>query len=341
MPKKSYKDVYQFKITLKNIKPSVWRRIQVPENYSFWDLHVAIQDSFGWSDYHLHEFTTVDNNYNRVKRIGLPDEEMMSFDVLLDWEEKISNWFSLDKNKAMNYIYDFGDNWEHRVELEKIIQKEDKNKYPACVKGKRACPPEDCGGVCGYEDKLKIMKDPEYSEHDEIVEWMGEFFDPEEFDCKEIVFDKPLKRLKNSGVLDRVAEISNNFKENTKGKKEVERKMDWEIDYSEITYSLKDENGKDIKPLLLVIVHPESYFIIGSHLASPNNNYLQEFLDKILDVVKNGQFCLGKIFVKKKELFDFLQDSLKKMNIELEMIKRTKAVESVKKEMSKYFKNNK
>lgn len=339
MPQKNYKNVYQFKITLKNIKPSVWRCIQVPENYSFWDLHVAIQDSFGWSDFHLHEFTTIDNNYKRIKRIGLPDEEMMESDVLPGWEENISDWFSLDKNRAMNYTYDFGDDWEHRVELEKIIQKEDKNKYPICIKGKRACPPEDCGGVWGYEDKLKIMKDPEHSEHDEIVEWMGEFFDPEEFDCKEVVFDNPLKRLKNSGALDNVAETSNNLVESTEGKREIERKMDWEIDYSEIAYSLKDEDGRDIKPLLLIIVHPESYFIISSHLASPHNNYLQEFLDEILNKIKDGPFSPGRILVKKKELFDLLLNTLKKMDIELEMVKRTKTVESVKRDMSKFFKS--
>ncbi len=333
MNKKNYKNVYQFKVTLKNINPPVWRRIQVPENYSFWDLHVAIQDSMGWADTHLHEFTTIVKNHAQIKRIGLPDFEMMESDVLFGWEENISDYFSLGKNKAMNYTYDFGDNWDHRVELEKIIQKEYKINYPICVKGKRACPPEDCGGIWGYEDKLKIIKNPKHPEYDEIAEWMGEDFDSENFDCAEIVFDNPLKRLKDSGILEHVVETPKKSKKHTK---ETEVKMDWEIDYSELPYDLKDENGNKIKPFILMIVHPESYFVVGSYLASPNNNYLQEFLDKILNIIKDGSFLPGRILVKKKELFNLLLSPLKKMNIELEMVKRTKTVESVKKEMGKF-----
>ncbi len=338
MLKKDYKNIYQFKITLKDIKPPVWRRIQVPENYSFWDLHVAIQDSMGWVDCHLHEFTTIVKNQNQIKSIGLPDFEMMEFDVLPGWEEKISDWFALDKLKVMDYTYDFGDNWEHRVELEKIIKKKDKTVYPVCIKGKRACPPEDCGGVWGYEEKLKIIKDPKHPEYDEIAEWMGEDFDSEEFDCAEVVFDDPLQRLKNNGILEHVAEMSKNLKKE-KTKKTIKPKMNLEIDYSKLPYPLKDKTGKEVEPFILIIVHPESYFVLGSHIASPNSDYLQEFLDKILDIIKNSPFSPKRIFVKKKELFDLLFNDLKKMDIEVEMVKRTKAVESVKRDMNSFFKN--
>ena len=231
MPKNNYKNLYQFKITLKNIKPPVWRRIHVPENYSFWDLHVAIQDAFGWLDYHPHGFATMNNDYTQVKRIGIPDTEGMDLEMLPGWEENISDWFSLDKNKAMNYTYDFGDTWEHRVELEKIIPRGKDINYPVCIKGKRACPPEDCGGVWGYEDKLEILKNKQHSEYEDIAEWMGEDFDPEKFDCDEVIFDDPIERLKNSGLL-KYGKDANDSEENIKqkSKKETGAKMILEID---------------------------------------------------------------------------------------------------------------
>ncbi len=338
MKKPSYKNVYQFKIILKYIKPPIWRRIQVPESYSFWDLHVAIQDSMGWQDYHLHDFVTIRKSNEQEKRIGIPDCEGTYLDTLPSWEENISDWFSLDENKSMNYIYDFGDNWEHRVELERIIKKDDSINYPACIKGARACPPEDCGGVWGYEDKLNIIKNPNHPEHDEILEWMGTDFNQEEFDCAGVIFDDPAERLKASGLLEQVAQSlsdSNKANDTINGAKGG---VDWEIDYSELPYHFKNEKGEMIKVLLMLIVHPESYFIFGSHLALVNSNYLQEFSDQILAIINEEPSLFRKIFIKKKALFDFLQQSLKTRNVELELIGRTRAVEVVNKDMNKMFK---
>ncbi|KXA90697.1 hypothetical protein AKJ39_03535 [candidate division MSBL1 archaeon SCGC-AAA259J03] len=187
-----YERVYQFKITLKGIRPPVWRRIQVPENYSFWDLHVAIQDVMGWLDYHLHEFELIDPSSGMERRIGLPHEEFPR--VLAGWEQAIAEYFT-EEGQTVDYVYDFGDNWEHKVELEKILPREENVDYPRCIKGKRACPPEDCGGVWGYEEFLKIIDDPDHEDHEEMLEWVGGEFDPDRFNLEDISFSDPDERL--------------------------------------------------------------------------------------------------------------------------------------------------
>jgi hypothetical protein len=191
--KKKFSDVYQFKVTLLGVRPPIWRRIQVPESYTFWDLHVAIQDAMGWEDYHLHEFEIASLQPGSRVNIGIP-EGGYDGDILPGKTQKIADYFSLE-NQSAHYTYDFGDNWEHEIKLEKILPREDK-KYPICIDGKRACPPEDCGGVWGYEEFLEIIKDPDHEEYEEMLDWVGGEFDPEHFDTKEVVFDDPGKRLK-------------------------------------------------------------------------------------------------------------------------------------------------
>jgi len=192
--KKKFDQVYQFKITLEGIRPPIWRRIQVPETYTFWDLHVAIQDAMGWLDYHLHEFE-IRNPANGLNvTIGLQDDDFPKRN-LLDWAQKIANYF-FPENPSADYTYDFGDYWHHKIQLDKILPREKNVSYPVCIKGKRTCPPEDCGGIGGYERLLDIIKDPEHEEHKETLEWLGEEFDPEHFDPKEVNFDDPAARLK-------------------------------------------------------------------------------------------------------------------------------------------------
>ena len=192
--KKKFEQVYQFKISLKGIRPIIWRRIQVPESYAFWDLHVAIQDVMGWLDYHLHEFEIVNPLTGLKVNIGIPDGDFDK-EVLPGLKEKISDYFSME-NRLADYTYDFGDSWEHSVKLEKILPKEKDVNYPICIAGKRACPPEDCGGIWGYEDFLKIISNPDDKEYEEMIKWAGGKFDPEDFDMKEISFDNPAKRWK-------------------------------------------------------------------------------------------------------------------------------------------------
>ena len=194
--KKKFDKIYQFKITLRDSKPPIWRRIQVPDTYTFWDLHIAIQDVFGWSDYHLHEFEMIHPSSKRKVKIGFPDEDF-GRDILPNWKQKIYDYFSME-NKKSDYLYDFGDSWEHEITLEKILASEKGVNYPKCVKGKRAGPPEDCGGIWGYEEFLEAIKDPEHEQHNEMLEWIGGEFDSEYFDPNEITFDDPDKRLKTA-----------------------------------------------------------------------------------------------------------------------------------------------
>lgn len=196
--KKKFDSIYQFKITLKESKPPIWRQIQVPETYTFWDLHVAIQDAFGWEDYHLHEFEIQQLTSKEKIIIGIPNEDFGQ-EILPDWKQKISDYFTL-KNNSADYIYDFGDDWLHSIILEKILPSEKKINYPRCINGKRACPPEDCGGIWGYEEFLEAIKDPKHEQHKEMKEWIGGDFDPEYFNPSEIVFDNPKNRLKTSGI---------------------------------------------------------------------------------------------------------------------------------------------
>lgn len=190
-----FKKVYQFKVTLKSMRPPIWRRIQVPGNYSFWDLHVAIQDAMGWTDTHLHVFEIINPRKDFKEEIGIPDEEFGSDGprVLAGWEKKISKYFTARNNEAI-YIYDFGDDWQHTVKFEKILDRDKNVQYPLCLTGKRACPPEDCGGIWGYQELLEILSDSGHEEYEERIEWLGEDFDPEHFDVKEIHFDDPKDR---------------------------------------------------------------------------------------------------------------------------------------------------
>lgn len=189
--------IYQFKVLLQGIKPSIWRRIQVPDSYSFYDLHVAIQDSMGWEDYHLHEFN-IENPKNLSKDfIGLPNEEWADFEdrsILASWQTKISDYFS-QENLIAEYMYDFGDGWEHLVTLEKIFPARKNMRYPRCTHGERACPPEDCGGIGGYNNLLEVLADPHHEEYESLLKWLGGDFDATKFSPEEVIFENPRKRL--------------------------------------------------------------------------------------------------------------------------------------------------
>lgn len=193
--KKKFDNVYQFKITLRDIKPPIWRTIQVPETYSFWDLHVAIQDAMGWLDYHLHQFSIVNPSHGLREEIGIPDEDFDDDNVFPGWKKKIADYFS-NTNKKAEYIYDFGDSWEHIIELEKILPCEKNKIYPVCIKGCRACPPEDCGGIWGYEEFLEIIMNPGDEKYEETLEWVGGDFEPEGFNPVDVIFSDPAKRRK-------------------------------------------------------------------------------------------------------------------------------------------------
>jgi pRiA4b ORF-3-like protein len=167
----------------------------VPGTYSFWDLHVAIQDSMGWLDYHLHRFRMTRPGTDDVVQIGIPDEDAFEGDepILPGWDVPIASYFAYP-DVAAKYEYDFGDGWEHEVTLEAIRPRQGL-RYPRCLAGERACPPEDCGGVGGYEDLLAVMRDLTHEEYVSTLRWLsGGRFDPERFNAKRVKFDHPRKR---------------------------------------------------------------------------------------------------------------------------------------------------
>lgn len=174
------KNIYQIKISLNHIKPPIWRRIQIPEDYSFADLHQVIQDAMGWRDCHLYGFLLMHKNDDRYYRIS-PDN---SGDINTNVEFKTH----LTQQTKLIYIYDFGDDWAHTITLEKILPVDPKINYPLCISGRRACPPEDCGGVGGYYNLVEVMSNPEDEEYEDLVSWLGETFDPEYFDKDAVVF---------------------------------------------------------------------------------------------------------------------------------------------------------
>jgi hypothetical protein len=198
MPPK--KMIYQFKITLKETHPPVWRRIQVPSTYTFWDLHVAIQDAMGWFDCHLHEFR-IKAKTGETLVFGIPSEDddylLVNEKMLPGWKHKIFKYESIIPATFV-YEYDFGDGWRHKIDCEEIKPAEAGVTYPRCIKGKRACPPEDCGGAWRYPDLLAILADPEHEEHLEMKQWVesqtGGPFDPEHFDPDKVVFNDPKER---------------------------------------------------------------------------------------------------------------------------------------------------
>ncbi|MBN2379862.1 plasmid pRiA4b ORF-3 family protein [candidate division WOR-3 bacterium] len=188
--------IYQFKITLKDVKPSVWRQVLIPANSTFWELHVAIQDAMGWNDTHLHEFKVKDPGSGGMHRIGLPDNENEAGrETLPGWSVRIDQYF-ISVGTSANYWYDFGDDWMHIIKLEKILPREKGSSYPVCIGGERACPPEDCGGPWGYAELLEAISDENHERHDDILEWLGGGFDPEAFDPKAVSFTDAEERLK-------------------------------------------------------------------------------------------------------------------------------------------------
>jgi hypothetical protein len=192
--RKKFDTVYQFKISLQNIDPTIWRRIQVPDRYSFWDLHCAITDSLGWLDYHLHQFTIRFPASGEVDTIGVPDDEVLDeIEILPGWELTIAEYFSME-NPSCEYEYDFGDGWKHSITLEEILPREGGIVYPRCIAGERACPPEDVGGPWGYGPFLKSISYLNSSDHDRLLEWVGGWFDPEWFELDLIRFGNPQKR---------------------------------------------------------------------------------------------------------------------------------------------------
>lgn len=174
-------NVYQFKITLLESQPPIWRRIQV-EDCTLDKLHEHIQTAMGWTNSHLHHFEI------KGKRYG--DPELLDDGVGdMDIEDSTTTMLSeiVPKNgKRFRFVYeyDFGDGWQHEILFEGCPKPEKGKKLPLCLEGERACPPEDIGGIGGYEHFLEVIADPQHEEHADMREWVGGKFDAEKFDPK-------------------------------------------------------------------------------------------------------------------------------------------------------------
>lgn len=184
--------ILRFKIQLREIRPAIWRRIEVPASYTFWDLHVAIQDAMGWLDSHLHAFRIKDRTGWAEAVIGIPESEENP-DLLPGWRIRVVDYLG-EAGMRARYEYDFGDDWQHDLTLEAILPRQTRTKYPRCLAGARACPPEDCGGPHGYARLLEMLADPADPERAEMLAWLGGPFDPKAFDPREVRFDNPKKR---------------------------------------------------------------------------------------------------------------------------------------------------
>jgi hypothetical protein len=165
------KNVVSLKVTLRGTKPPVWRRLLVSGAMTLGDLHDAIQAAMGWDDSHLHAFDIGGERYGDRRSLDdVADENRVTLDGLL--KSGVARFA---------YTYDFGDDWEHTVAFEKSVPAAEGVSYPICIAGKRNCPPEDCGGIWGYEQLLAILADPAHPEHAERIDWIGDEFDPDEF----------------------------------------------------------------------------------------------------------------------------------------------------------------
>ncbi len=164
-------------IALQSIKPAIWRRFVIRDDFSLFELHEIIQDVMGWTNSHLFSFV--------IKKTEYTDEEtIMELGRGKSAETVSVRSLNLKKGDAFTYIYDFGDDWCHELKIESVSTPEPETLYPVCLEGARSCPPEDCGGPFGYDDLLNILNDPDHDEHESMKEWAGPDFDSEEFDVE-------------------------------------------------------------------------------------------------------------------------------------------------------------
>lgn len=169
-------NIYQLKVTLECTDPPIWRRLVVPGNLNLARLHHVIQDAMGWEDSHLHSFDV------GGIQIGIPDPDQFPFKEQVQTEKQ----YTLDRvartEMRFTYLYDFGDGWTHEILVEEVTTGE--LDAPHCVAGERACPPEDCGGVPGYDELVQALADKTHERHEELAAWIPDGWSPERFDLE-------------------------------------------------------------------------------------------------------------------------------------------------------------
>lgn len=177
--------LYQIKVSLREIKPPIWRRVQVSGDITLAKLHLVLQIAMGWTNSHLHRFSIGGVDYAEPD----PDGHL---NFQSDRRARLNH--VVRAKQKFEYEYDFGNGWEHDIVVEKTAQPEPGATYPFCLTGERACPPEDCGGLWGYHEFLEAIMNPAHTEHEELLAWVGGSFDPEMFDLDAV--NASLRRLR-------------------------------------------------------------------------------------------------------------------------------------------------
>lgn len=175
--------IYHLKVVLNETKPIIWRRLQVPGNANLGWLHAVLQVAMGWTNSHLHQFRVGEVLYSdpRHNSPEFEDEPEISDEHKATLLQVVPG-----QKEVLAYEYDFGDSWHHLITVEKILRPEPAAAAVAeCLDGARACPPEDCGGPWGYDNLLKILRNPKHEEHESMKEWLGRPFDPKAFDLEQ------------------------------------------------------------------------------------------------------------------------------------------------------------
>ncbi|MCC6579261.1 MAG: plasmid pRiA4b ORF-3 family protein [Phycisphaeraceae bacterium] len=204
--------VYTLRIVIRCSKPPIWRKVAAPSDMTLGQLHQVIQIVMGWEDEHLHQFKLTDKSLIRdipglllklTKEGRWSDIFTATHGVRVfvaattpygeptemegEDEDSVTLAEVCPKVKTrLTYEYDFGDSWEHIIEVQKIEEPKAGVAYPVCLGGKLACPPEDCGGIHGYYNMLAAVIDPKHEDHESVIEWMGDDYDPEAFDLEEV-----------------------------------------------------------------------------------------------------------------------------------------------------------
>ncbi len=188
--------ISQFRVELLKAPYPIWREILIAAEYSFWDLHVALQDALGWTDSHLHAFEIARADMRPIE-IGIPTDDLMidQEPVLEGWNEQLTHYF-VDPGEHARYRYDFGDDWTHALVFQGASPRPSGLRLPKCLAGAGRCPPEDVGGMSGFEEFLTVMKTRSHPESAEMIAWYGGVFEPTGFSPKHVKFDNPKKRLR-------------------------------------------------------------------------------------------------------------------------------------------------
>ena len=175
-------NIYEIHIELLESDPSIWRRFAVRRDLTLAALHSVIQVVMGWKDSHLHAFVVGSVRYEEPGNdLGFAMEQ-----ETIDERTVRLGDVAEGQGSSFLYEYDFGDGWRHQLEVRNLGEPEAGVRYPVCLGGERACPPEDCGGIGGYDDLLNAISDPRHEDHDDLREWLAADFDPEAFDLEAV-----------------------------------------------------------------------------------------------------------------------------------------------------------